>query len=175
MLALLLQPDGHAEPGEAGADDRDAVVGHVNLRSPGQEQLDDPVRQLLDGNVGVVPHPVGHALVGGVDGVRGHLELARVHVLRGAISAHQLADQGGLAPADAHSGVGEATLVEKLLGDAVLGGEAEEGEPAGAQAAASGSSCARTRGVGDLLREPQCEAFEAGLKRPSLRCRTARR
>src|SRR5215207_1109356 len=39
VLALLLEPDGHAEPREAGAHDGDAkrsVLGHVNLRSPGR-------------------------------------------------------------------------------------------------------------------------------------------
>ena len=36
-----------------------------------QQQLDDPVGELLDRHVGVLPHPVGHALVGGVDGVGG--------------------------------------------------------------------------------------------------------
>ena len=36
-LALLPELDCHAEPGEAGADDDDPMVGQVNLRSPGSK------------------------------------------------------------------------------------------------------------------------------------------
>ena len=91
--------------------------------------------------------------------MRRHVELAWVHA-RGRDLPHQLEDQGGLAAADTHRGVRETALVEKLIGHAVLRGEAQEGKPTGPQARLG--FLLGAGGVGDLLREPLRETFKTG-------------
>ena len=89
--------------------------------------------------------------------MRSHLQLTRVHAC-GRHLPHQLEDQGGLAPADAHGSVRETAFVEKLIGNSVLRGEAQEGKPARPKPRLG--LVFGAGGVGDLLRESQREGLK---------------